>query len=503
MTCIVDRLGEAGVDIVEIGFLDDRQPENINRSIQPNTAALSRAYSNISKDHPTLVGMIDYGTCSLDNIESREDTILDGIRVIFKKKNMYNAARFGEGLKAKGYDLYLNMVSITSYSDEDIDEFANLVNGIMPVAVAIVDTYGLMHREQVQHYFELLDRKLDTRISIGYHSHNNFQLGYSNTLELLKIESDRSVILDATLYGMGKSAGNAPIELVAMNLNDNYGKDYDITQILEAIDNNIMPIYSKQYWGYSLNFYIAAKNDCHPNYVKYLIDKKTLSMRSIDSILDSIDDNVKLDYNENYIESLYQEYQAEELDDSVCIDALRESIGGRKVLVIAPGRTVRDSDELIRRYIDDNDPVTIGVNFIPPDMDVDYIFFNNTKRYSQNITNLNMSDVRTIATSNLTPANSAFDYPLNYEGLMGEDNEVWCNALVLILNLMKRLGVVDVALAGFDGFVKSADNYVGEDYDLGLDYKFLSVVNKRMKGKVKEYRRFMNIEFITQSQYDS
>ena len=91
MTCIVDRLGEAGVDIVEIGFLDDRQPENINRTIQPNTAALSRAYSNISKDHPTLVGMIDYGTCSLDNIESREDTILDGIRVIFKKKNMYNA----------------------------------------------------------------------------------------------------------------------------------------------------------------------------------------------------------------------------------------------------------------------------------------------------------------------------------------------------------------------------------------------------------------------------
>ena len=65
MTCIFDRLNRAGVDIIEIGFLDDRQPSNINRSIQPDTQSLSKAYSKTGSGSAMVVAMIDYGTCSL------------------------------------------------------------------------------------------------------------------------------------------------------------------------------------------------------------------------------------------------------------------------------------------------------------------------------------------------------------------------------------------------------------------------------------------------------
>ena len=201
----------------------------------------------------------------------------------------------------KGYKLCLQMVSVTSYNDEDVIEFSNHVNSINPFAVGIVDTYGLMHKEQVFHYFEMLDNHLNRSIAIGYHSHNNFQLAYSNSIEVLKIPSERTVILDGTLYGMGKSAGNAPIELLSMHLNEFYGKNYDINQLLEAIDVGIMPIFEQHRWGYSLQFYIAAKNDCHPNYVKYLLDKKTLAVKDVDNILGMINEESKLKYDAEYI----------------------------------------------------------------------------------------------------------------------------------------------------------------------------------------------------------
>jgi 4-hydroxy 2-oxovalerate aldolase len=252
MTCVFDRLNEAGVDIIEVGFLDHRQPFDMDRTIQPNTEGLTSAFSKITEKRAMAVAMIDYGTCDIKNVQPRKDTFIDGIRVIFKKENMHKAILFGKEIMDKGYVLFLQMVSITSYDDDDVIEFSKAVNKIRPFAISLVDTYGLMHKNQMFHYFGLLNEYLDPSISIGYHSHNNFQLAYANTIEMLKLSTDRDLLVDGTLYGMGKSAGNAPIELLAMHLNENYGKVYDISQMLEAIDSDILPIYEKHYWGYGL-----------------------------------------------------------------------------------------------------------------------------------------------------------------------------------------------------------------------------------------------------------
>ena len=66
MTCIYDRLTQAGVDIIEIGFLDDREPFDPERSIQPDTDSLSKTFAGIGPKSSMVVAMIDYGTCSLD-----------------------------------------------------------------------------------------------------------------------------------------------------------------------------------------------------------------------------------------------------------------------------------------------------------------------------------------------------------------------------------------------------------------------------------------------------
>ena len=229
ITVLFDRLNQAGIDIIEIGFLDDREPFDMNRSIQPDTESMKKVYAGINKKGSMVTAMIDYGTCSIDNIGPKDDTLIDAIRIIFKKENMYGAVDFAEQLMDKGYDVFLQLVSITDYSESDINDLCKRVKERRPIVVSIVDTYGLMHKEQVTDYFRWLDKGLPEGISIGYHSHNNFQLAYSNTIELLNMDTKRDIVLDGTLYGMGKSAGNAPIELLAMYMNEVMGTDYDIT----------------------------------------------------------------------------------------------------------------------------------------------------------------------------------------------------------------------------------------------------------------------------------
>jgi Isopropylmalate/homocitrate/citramalate synthases len=502
MNCIFDRLNESGVEMIEIGFMDERRPVDKDRTIQPDARSLSNAYCNISDRRSMVTAMIDYGTCTIKNVQPAAETQIDGIRVIFKKENMYNAVKFGKDIMKKGYKLFLQMVSVTSYDDNDVLDFVKEVNRICPFAVSIVDTYGLMHKEHVFRYFELLDSNLDPSIAIGYHSHNNFQLAYSNTIEMLKKDTERDMIVDGTLYGMGKSAGNAPIELLSMHLNDNYGKNYDVSQILETIDVNIMPMYEKRYWGYGFEFYLSAKNDCHPNYVSHLKSKRTLSVKAVDDIISSIPSEDRLSFNDQLIERLYAEY-LENVDDSASLEAFSKALGSSEVLLIGPGRSATEESENIREHLENRNSTVIGVNYVPSLFDADFVFFGSSKRYGQMVPALKNSKAKIIATSNITPIKRPFDHVMEYGKLISERDELWDNTLIIILNLLKKVNVDVVYLAGFDGFREKAEkNYVDGSFDLSKTFNYLSIVNRLLAKKIKEYRKDLEIVFLTSSMYE-
>lgn len=382
ITCIYNRLSEAGVDIIEVGFLDDRRDYDYNRTIQPSTDCYTKVLENVEKSKSMIVAMIDYGTCDISHIQDCNDTVLDGIRVIFKKPKSDGAIEFAKQLQYKGYKVFLQMVSITSYSDRDMLDFIDKVNSLHPYGVSIVDTYGLLHKQQLMHYFDLLDYNLSRDITIGYHAHNNFQLGYSNAINFLSKPSRHDKVIDGTLFGMGKSAGNDPIELVTMYLNESMGCNYNLNQIMEAIDNNIMNIYRKKYWGYGFNYYISALNDCHPNYVNYLLNKSTLSIKSVNDILKSISDEMKLSYNEKYIEELYLNYQKNSINDSDTISTLKILFGGKRVLLVGPGMSVKQEREKISKLIINEKPITVSLNHISEYIHTDYLFISNSKRFN-------------------------------------------------------------------------------------------------------------------------
>jgi 4-hydroxy 2-oxovalerate aldolase len=551
---IYERLIDSNVDYIELGFLDDRRTFDIDRSIMPDTDCMEKIYGTVDKKGKKVLGMIDYGTCSIDHIKPASESYIDGIRVIYKKHLRVEALDFCRQLKELGYIVFSQLVSVTSYTDEEMLDLIRLANEAKPDAVSMVDTYGLMHQNNLRHYIDLLDKNLDPDIALGYHGHNNFQMGYANCIAMLEYKTDRTMLVDGTLYGMGKSAGNAPIELIAMHMNQKYGKDYKISQMLEAIDVNIMNFCQPTTWGYNLFFYLAASNDCHPNYVADLMNKKTLSIKSINELLSRLEGEKKLLYDKKYMEDLYLEYQSHDIDDTDAIKRLsarfdslstdifeyegdhEHNVDGtnvqKNILVIGPGSSVSTEREKLDAFIEktreadgDENLEIIAINYIPSEIPIDMLFISNSKRYLQMSSALarlisteavdtkpkydengmpidESSDrIQIIATSNVTSKRFDFDYTLNYSSLIDEDADFIDNSFIMLLKALVKAGVKKVNVAGFDGYSEDKLNFINPE----MEYTFIKdrteELNQYAKDKLAELASDIKVNFVTTSLY--
>ena len=498
---IYKRLDDSGVDFIEVGFLDDRRTFDMDRSIQPDTTSFNKIYAGVQKKHATPVAMIDFGTCNIDNISPAKDTFIDGIRVIFKKEKIDEALPFCKAIKDKGYKLFIQAVSITSYSDMEMLEYIQKINKIHPTAFSIVDTYGLLNNRKLAHYFDLLDNNLSPDIKIGYHGHNNFQLAFSNTMKFLQLETKRTIVADASVYGMGKSAGNCAIELLALYMNSTFGTKYDINQYLEIFETNLSHVYREHYWGYKYNFYIAAMQQCHPNYVNYLLDKKTLTVTDINLILAKVPQSKKLSYDAKYIEQLYMQYQSNAIDDGIALKELKSQICDASILLLGSGSSIVTESKKVKKFIAMNNSVVIAVNCDPSEYNCDYIFLSNAKRYIS-LMDTDLKE-KLIITSNVSDYDHKAKYVLNFASSLGKTNIKSDNALLLLLNNLIRLGIKEVALAGFDGYKSNEQNYYSESLEFAGndDYKIKN--NKVMAQALKQLNNQIKIEFITPSLYEA
>ena len=504
ITGVYKRLEAAGVDFIEVGFLDDRREFDINRSIMPNTEAINKVFASVKKGNAIPVAMIDYGTCSLDSIGSCDSTFIDGIRVIFKKEKIDQALPFCKAIKDRGYKLFIQAISITSYSDSEMLDYVQQINEIKPYAFSIVDTYGLLDNRSMARYFYLIDHNLDPEIVMGYHGHNNFQLGFSNTIKFLEKDTTRTLIADSTVYGMGKSAGNCASELLAMHLNDYYSRSYNLSQLLEIVDNDLMPIYQKHYWGYKYDYYISSMQTCHPSYVQYLLQKSTLSVSSINEILAQIPLEKKLLYDKKWIEQAYIDYQNITIDDTVAYELLKKDIEGKgknEIVILGPGASVKEEKEKIESTIGQLNAIVLSVNFYDEQYPVDYVFISNAKRYCKFVDIVGDTKIlaKLILTSNVNIIDCIPDYVLNYESLLSCNRECIDNSLLLLLNAISKVGFKHVYLAGFDGFINNGNDYYDRNYEFSSMKD--SHINEWMSQSLSELNKLIEIDFITKTKY--
>lgn len=303
---IIGKLEEAGAEIIECGWLKNG-PHLPGSSFYHVPADLER-YLSEKKPHTTYTVMIDYDRYDTDALPPRDGKSVDAVRVVFPRGKHREGAAVGREIAAKGYRVFFQAANTLAYSDAELRALAAELNAVRPGAVSIVDTFGAMYEEDLERISLVLDEALDPEIALGFHSHNNQQLSFALATCFLRLfrERTRQVIVDASLCGMGRGAGNAPTELVASYLNRKCGCNYDLDVILDAIDVYMKPFQEQYRWGYSTPYLIAGLYCCHVNNIAYLLKNHRTGARELRNVIASLDPEDRLRCDSALLEEKYR-----------------------------------------------------------------------------------------------------------------------------------------------------------------------------------------------------
>ncbi len=268
-------LSHSGVDYMEIGYKSSEK----YFSREENGAWKFCTEDDLKKiigDCETsmkLSAMADIGRVDYHDVPPKSGSVLDMIRVACYVKEVDKGISLAHHCMEKGYDTTINLMAVSKVLERDLDEaLEDLSKSEVPV-VYLVDSFGAMYSEQIQFlakkYFEALPGK-----EIGIHTHNNQQLAFANTIEGIIAGINR---LDATIYGMGRGAGNCPLELLLSFLKN---PKFDIRPILEVIQEIFIPLKADTEWGYHIPYLITGILNEHPRSgIKAMSSKKLPDLR--------------------------------------------------------------------------------------------------------------------------------------------------------------------------------------------------------------------------------
>ncbi len=508
---ITAGLTEAKIDIIEVGFLRDHRNVNYNGNSTFFTDT-EQIIPFLPEDRKALyTAFIDYGMFDFDSLRPYNPASVDGLRFGFTKKDYTDSKddiiRCMRLIKAMGYKLFVQGVNSLSYSDREILELVDMINEVQPYSFGIVDTYGAMYIDDVTRLYGLIDNNLDYEICINFHSHNNYQLSFAFAQEVIKLgKGDRKIIIDSTLCGMGKVAGNLNTELIVNYLVRKLHYDYEFDGILDIIDKYIYKYASKYKWGYSVPAMMAGVYKSHPNNIIYLTEKFSLHTRDIEKLLAMIDPQKRQRYDYDNIERIYMEYTAVKVDDREALCELKQLVSGRDVLVIVPGNLPDEHRRYVDSFVREYDPLIISVNFLT-DYEGAYVFYGNQRRYN-NDSALRTRDSRIIAASNVKPNPDEQNViTVNYYGLINRGYKYFENSTMMLLNLLRKVEARKIFLAGFDGFTSEKEsNYVDPSFQNDRYAENFSTLNREIKLMLREYRDITagkcEIRFLTPSRFE-
>lgn len=492
----------SGVDVIEMGYIDEKNGTECGRTQYINEQVIPQCILKHKKPGVTYVAMMDYGKFDVDKLQPRTEDGIDGIRMAFHKKNRLDMIPLGRKIIEKGYQFYIQPMITLRYSDAELLELIELVNKELPDASGfyIVDSFGEMRPNDMNRVLNLVDHNLIPSMTLGFHSHNNLQMSYSNAIALLQFPTNRDLMLDSSIMGMGKGAGNLNTELLLEHLNLYYNKDYKIAPLLEVIDKVINQLHSEYYWGYAVEYYLSSANHCTPSYASHFYNKHMLPIDQVGELLGMIAEEKKISFDKNYAEEIYRQYnESKSVDDQEVVKDLTVEFAGKRVLLVAPGKSVGQAVDKIKELSEDKNMVVIGLNSTL-DMPFDYLLTTRTDIYEKAVA----EGKSVIVPSSVSKGGRGNVKILNYSNWIEVDDRTHDSSAVIALNLLKACGVKEVLLAGFDGFsIDINENY----YDPNMRYP---VNAEQAERRNRYYKGFINkikesgiaISFVTPSLYE-
>lgn len=257
----------------------------------------------------------------------------------------------GKRLKELGYTVAFNLMQSSLASDETLSEIARTVSDWGSLSVLyFADSLGNMGDEDVARIVNAFRNGWDG--PIGFHAHNNMGRGMAN--DMAAIGHDVSWI-DATIRGIGRGAGNTPMEYLLIELETRGIHDCHPDAIFELAAREFTELQKQYEWGSNLFYYLAGVNSVHPTYVQEMLLTERYSTDDIITVIKGLGGKEARSYSaismQNAIASSYTKGDGGWSAKNWAKD--------RTVLLIAAGEQARRHRNAIIGFIEKTGPIVI------------------------------------------------------------------------------------------------------------------------------------------------
>ncbi len=379
-------LSNSGVDVVEIGFRGNEKffsKETFGLWRFSEDKVIQEVTQGIHGAKVAVMG--DFGKIDIEDFVDAVDTPVDIVRLAVHKDNIQPCITLLEQIKDKGYEVSLNAMGYTSYTQHERIELVNHLKDSNIDYLYMADSYGSIFPDQIESLYEPLLNI--PNIKLGFHPHNNLQMAFANTLEALKCGVN---MIDCTLYGIGRAAGNLPSEVLILYLELSKGGKYNVIPLLNCVDTYLLPLRKKFEWGYQVPYMLSGMYKCHPNYAKHLTNLRQYNIEDICIAMEDIHHQNPIGYSPEILDNIIArgliggnepESSVINISKDVKVPYINKH-EGRDFLVLANGPNLLKYKDKINQFILKYDPIILGTNNLDGLFEPHYHAFTNKRRFA-------------------------------------------------------------------------------------------------------------------------
>jgi|SRR3989344_2674229 len=473
---------KAQVDYFEIGYKNDEKKTEFGPFGYCKEDYISSLFKSLTDTK--LLCMIDAGKYTgyfIPKCEKKK-TPFSGIRIAAYPHEAEIAVQLVEELYSKGYEVFLQLMAWSEWTEKELKVVKKWKKKNILTTVSFADSFGSFIPSDITKHFKKLKSLGFKRI--GFHAHNNLQMAFANALQAIR---EGATIIDGSIYGLGRGAGNLPIEILLSYLQREGNTKYNVVPYLDVIERFYLKLHAELNWGYSLKTLLSGGRNIHPYYVSEIFKNNNYTVEEIWNALDYIKTNCPISFNEEKLKSaLGQRFYipttldaakvVKDIEQQVKIFPARDAFSlkrinftnkfkNKKFLIITNGKSIKKYKSKIEKLIFKEKLVTIGCNYLQDLFNPDYHIFVSKKRFLKYILTVNKKSTLLVPTffgRELIEEN--YNGKCEYIEIKSTDNfslssidgiaqqNVYLNVGVSAILTAFQMGAKEIMIVGMDGY---------------------------------------------------
>jgi 4-hydroxy 2-oxovalerate aldolase len=314
------------VDILEVGYRS--KPGNDYYGEYFHLPDYRLAWIREMAPSKKIAVMLNEVDTTVEDLKTAIDPIrehIDMVRLAVKPERFDHAVKLAKAIKERGLEVAFNLMYLSSLiGNEDIVEKMKAIDGVVD-CFNLVDSYGGVYPDQVGAFAKRLRSEFKST-KLGYHGHNNMELAFANSMAAAENGCE---IIDGTITGMGRGAGNLKTELWLTWMATEKGANVDFNA-LSTVTGEFEAMQKKYEWGTQLAYMVSGASSLPQKDVMDWVTTRSYSLNSI-------------------VRALHNQKQGQ--PDNQQLPLFADKLKGKTALIIGGGPSVGRHIDAIKQFI--------------------------------------------------------------------------------------------------------------------------------------------------------